>query len=271
MVNANLFSVVDVYLHWEIELVFLSSRQLQLDLGNLSWISLGTDVAVRAKCLCPSPRVTTVSWLIPHTMMEDAGGSLAPCGLGKKAAVNWKPSLLRLLWISWQRTSGVNEMESYSPMGGSSYTNCVSLCIIDDPPQCRNPLISALARVMNTLSPGAAVINPSVPIWWAGVLPSFENLILVLPWVLGFQRESGTREQWVTARAEPLLGTQLWEQEAPEMGSTALVVSNRARYWDMYGTMSLRNEAKRGKYSSFQGRKTESATELQGFGMMVIH
>lgn len=196
MVNANLFSVVDVYLHWEIELVFLTSRQLQLDLGNLSWISLGTDMAVRAKCLCPSPRVTTVSWLIPHTMMEDAGGSLAPCGLGKKAAVNWKPSLLRLLWISWQRTSGVNEMESYSPMGGSSYTNCVSLCIIDDPPQCRNPLISALARVMNTLSPGAAVINPSVPIWWAGVLPSFENLILVLPWVLGFQRESGTWEQW---------------------------------------------------------------------------
>jgi len=29
MVNANLFSVVDAYLHWEIELELLTSRQLQ--------------------------------------------------------------------------------------------------------------------------------------------------------------------------------------------------------------------------------------------------
>jgi len=55
------------------------------------------------------------------------------------------------------------------------------------------------------------------------------------------------------------------------MGSTAPAVSNRERYWDMYGTMSLRNEARRGKYSSFQGRKTESAIELQSIRPRVWH
>lgn len=175
-----------------------------------------------------------------------------------------------------------------NPMGGSSYTNYGPLCIIDEPSQCRDPLASVLARVMNTPLPGAAVINPSMPIWKAGATAFHQGCDPVLAPGVGFpcgrlrceDRSaacSAPRKVIQCLRAETRARTRCQglnrplETESKSTwgflsfcdGSSPTAISNWGRYLGMYGTMSLRNEAGRGKYSSLQGRNISSALQLR--------
>lgn len=168
-----------------------------------------------------------------------------------------------------------------NPMGRSSYTNYGPLCIIDDPPQCRDPLASVLARVMNTQSPGAAVINPSMPIWKAGATAFRQGFDPLLASGVGFPCGRLRCEGRSAACSAPRKVIQCLRAETRARaccqslnhplesgsdstwgflsfcdGSSPPAISNWGRYLGMYGTMSLRNEARRGKYSSLQGRNT---------------
>lgn len=89
---------------------------------------------------------------------------------------------------------------------------------------------------------------------------SHGDLIPVIPQVLGCW-DAGTGALVsggdTGAGAEPLLGTRV-----RELGSSAPAGSSYSRYPGMDGTMSLRNEARRGQHSGFQGRNAELAIKL---------